>query len=471
MEISDLKNKKVLVLGLSVTGFAAAKFLCRAGAKCFLSDSKQLSKEDEDKVKSLEECGVQFQFGGHTKEFMMGADFCILSPSIPPDTAVLKELDRLNIPYFSDIELAYKIKPEGVKIIAVTGTNGKTTTTMLITHLLAQKFRAYQAGNVGVSPLDYLCPFSGSLGMNLESKVNALCTEVPEFLVIEASSYQLHYTKDFAPDMAVFCNLTPDHINWHGDIENYFYDKAKMFKNMGEEAHSILNFDDTRVKNLSSKAKRHYFMLNSFGGADDAYIKDGQIYYGNEAIISVDEVPIVGAHNLQNVMCGAIAAKAAGLDNDEIGDGIMSFRAPRHRCEFIIKKDGVSYYNDSKATNPEASNVAITAFEGKTVSLIAGGRDKNTPLDEFCRLVKERISKVVLIGEAAERFRNALSDAGYKDIEFAESLEDAILKAESGTFGKKPDVVLFSPACASFDMFKNYEARGDAFRDYVLSRA
>ncbi len=449
MEISDLKNKKILVLGLSVTGFAAVKFLLRCGANVYLSDSNELSNNDKEKVETLSNCGVCFEFGGHTKDFIQGAEFCVLSPSIPPEAEVLSLLEELKIPYFSDVELAYRLKPDNTKIIAITGTNGKTTTTMLISHILGQKYLAPEAGNVGVSPLDYL-------NVNVE----------PEYLVIEASSYQLHYTTDFAPDMAIFCNLTPDHINWHKDIENYFYDKAKMFSKMGENSHSILNYDDERVKAIESRAKKHYFMLEDNGSADDAYIKSGAIYYGDEKIIDVSDVPIVGAHNLQNVMCAVIAAKNAGLTKEEIKTGIMSFKAPKHRCEFILERYGISYYNDSKATNPEAANVAIGAFPGRKVALIAGGRDKNTSLDEFCILVKEKIETVILIGEAAERFNNALVAAGFYNIIFAQTLEEAIDKAE----GVKPDVVLFSPACASFDMFKNYEMRGEAFREYVLSK-
>ena len=186
----------------------------------------------------------------------------------------------------------------------------------------------------------------------------------------------------------------------------------------------------------------------------------------HEEIISKDEVPIVGSHNLQNVMCAIISAKISGLDNKLIKERIISFKAPNHRCELITTKNGISYYNDSKATNPEASIVAIGAFEGKKVALIAGGRDKNTSLAEFSKLIKEKIDKVILIGEAAERFNIALKEAGFNNIVFADTLECAIQKAEEGN----PDVVLFSPACASFDMFKNYEVRGDAFRSYVLSR-
>lgn len=481
MEISvnSLKNEKILVLGLSTTGFAAAKFLLRAGADCFLSDSKEYPKDpvEAQKAEILKNNGVKFEFGGHTEDFIKGSKFCILSPSIPPESDILALLDELNIPYFSDLELSYLLKPENAEIVTITGTNGKTTTTMLTSHILGQKFFAPAAGNVGVSPLDYLCfeNFIDNKELCAEQNKGDNTAKSPDFLVIEASSYQLHYTGAFSPDMAVFCNLTPDHINWHKNIENYFYDKAKMYDRMGENQHAILNLNDDAVKNIKTKAKIHFFALedkyeelqNIDGALDRAsYIKGGKVYYGNEEIINTDEVLIVGNHNLQNVMCAVISAKIAGLDNETIKKGIKTFKAPKHRCELIITKNGISYYNDSKATNPEASIVAIGAFDGKKVSLIAGGRDKNTSLDEFSKLIKEKIDKVVLIGEAAERFNDALKDAGFSNIVFADTLSDAIDKAEEGN----PDVVLFSPACASFDMFKNYEMRGDAFRDYVLSR-
>ena len=464
---SNLKGKKVLVLGLSTTGFAAAKFLLRAGADCFLSDSNKLSEENRAKAELLKKAGVKLEFEAHTEDFIKGAEFCILSPSIPPKSDILGLLDKLNIPYFSDIELAFKVKPEKTKIVAITGTNGKTTTTMLVSHILSQKFFAPAAGNVGVSPLDYLCPFVNSvIKADVAEEIKAASDVEPDCLVVEASSYQLHYAKDFAPNAAIFCNLTPDHISWHGGIEDYFNDKAKMYEKMGEKAHAILNFDDERVKNISTKATKHFFRLNSNGNADDSYIKDGKIYYGTDEIIDVKDVPIVGAHNLQNVMCAVIAARALGVSNDLIKAGIMSFKAPTHRCEFILELNGVSYYNDSKATNPEASNVAIGAFEGKRTVLIAGGRDKNTSLDEFCELIKKNIEKVVLIGEAAQRFEENLKKSGFCNIVFSKTLNEAIDEAER----EKPDVVLFSPACASFDMFKNYEVRGEAFRDYVLSK-
>ena len=291
LRIEDLKNKKILVLGLSTTGFAAAKFLLRAGADCFLSDSKDFPKDPDDikKAEFLKENGAKLEFKGHTEDFIKNAEFCILSPSIPPESEVLRLLDKLDVPYFSDLEIAYNFKPKTSKIVTITGTNGKTTTTMLTSYILGAKFTAPATGNVGVSPLDYLCPESfGASGIQT----------APDFLVIEASSYQLHYTNAFSPDMAVFCNLTPDHINWHKTIENYFLDKAKMYQRMDENQHAILNLNDNMVKNIKTDATIHFFaledkydeLLKTGQKAISAYIKDGKIFYGDEEIISKDEI-------------------------------------------------------------------------------------------------------------------------------------------------------------------------------------
>ena len=338
------------------------------------------------------------------------------------------------------------------KMLVITGTNGKTTTTLLMSHIFSQKFKAPSCGNVGTSPFDCL-------------------KENPDYLIAEASSYQLNYSKELAPQIAIFTNLTPDHLAWHEGLEGYFEAKASIFKRMGENSHAVLNFDDEKVKKLANdlKCNVHFFALDKSELANIAkncYIDNGAIYYGEEKIIDTKDVPIVGNHNLQNVMCCIIAAKIEGIDTKVISGGIKSFKAPAHRCELIRVLDDTAYYNDSKATNPEASIVAINSFEGKKVVLIAGGRDKNTSLDEFIKSVKNRISKVVLIGEATKRFMEELYNSGYTNIVHAQSLEEAIDLASLD----KPDAVLLSPACASFDMFKNYEERGEAFRRYVLSK-
>ena len=446
-------SEKVLVVGLSVTGSACAQYLSKS-YDVYLTDSKKESEQDKEMLDKLRSLGVNFEFGSHSEDFIKGAKFAIISPSIPQDADILKLLEKNSIEYFSDIEFVFREtkKSDKPQIYLVTGTNGKTTTTLLMSHILSEKFTAPACGNVGVSPVEHL-----------ESN--------SDFLVIEASSYQLNYSKQLAPKVAVFTNLTPDHLSWHGGLDGYFEAKASVFRRMGEDSHSILNFDDEMVRKLSNelKSKVHFFALNKAELADiqdNCYIDSDAIFYGEEKIIDVKDVPIVGNHNLQNVMCCVIAAKIAGLENDVIKNTVKSFKAPAHRCEFIRTLDDTAYYNDSKATNPEASIVAINSFEGKKVVLIAGGRDKNTSLDEFIKSIKDRISKVVLIGEASERFMNEIYASGYTNIVHAQSLEEAIDLASLD----KPDVVLLSPACASFDMFKNYEERGEAFRRYVLSK-
>ncbi len=446
-------KKKVLVIGFSVTGIAAAKYLS-SDYNVYLSEGKAKNEEDCSRISELEALGVKIEFGNHSDEFINDAQFAIISPSIPQDSEILSRLSAKNIEYFSDIEYAYRLtknlnKP---KIIVVTGTNGKTTTTLLMSYIFSQVFHAPSCGNVGTSPFEYL----------LSS---------PDYLIAEASSYQLNYSKELAPEIAVFTNFTPDHLAWHGGLEGYFDAKASVFKRMKTGSDAILNFDDEKVRKLSSElcCNIHYFALDksSLPSLDEnCYIDNDAIYYGNERIIELKDVPIVGNHNLQNVMCCIIAAKIENIKTEIISDAIKSFKAPPHRCELVRILDDTAYYNDSKATNPEASIVAINSFKGKKVVLIAGGRDKNTSLEEFIESVKECISKVVLIGEATQRFMNELYLSGYTNIVHAQSLEEAIDLASLD----KPDVVLLSPACASFDMFKNYEERGEAFKRYVLSK-
>ena len=444
---------KVLIVGFSVTGVAAARYLS-SFCNVYLTESAQKKDEDSKDIIELEKSGVKLEFGAHSDEFIKGAKFAIISPSIPRDAQILKELEKNNVEYFSDIEYIFRYIKDKAKpqMVVVTGTNGKTTTTLLMSHIFSEKYIAPYCGNVGTSPFDCL-------------------NNNPDYLIVEASSYQLNYSKELAPKIAVFCNLTPDHLAWHGGIDGYFEAKAAIFKRMDKNSHAILNFDDERVKNLAEKlnCNTHFFALEKSELPcieGNCYIENNAIYYGAEKIIDTKDVPIVGNHNLQNVMGCIIAAKVENIDNKTIVSAIESFKAPAHRCEFIRMLDETAYYNDSKATNPEAAIVAINSFKGKKTVLIAGGRDKNTSLKEFIELVKQRISKVVLIGEATDRFTDELYSSGYTNIVHAQSLEEAIDLASLD----KPDVVLLSPACASFDMFKNYEERGEGCRGYVLSK-
>lgn len=445
--MDNTSNKKILILGFSTTGIACAKYFAKKNAQVFISEYESQKDKDEALINELNTLGIKIEFGGHNDAFIENSDFCILSPSIPTDAPILKKLDEKNISYMSDIE--YISKDENEKIILITGTNGKTTTTALTSHILSKKFNAPYCGNIGISPIEYK-------DKNID------------YYVIEASSFQLNYSPDCAPYIGIFCNLTPDHILWHKTIENYFEAKAKPFRNMNENCHAILNYDDEMVKKLGNeiKAKVYYFSLSKQNIENCIYLENDEIIFNNEKIININELQIVGNHNIQNAMCAILASKITGLDNQTIKMALKSFKAIEHRLEFIRTIEDTDYYNDSKATNPEASIVAINSFTDKKVVLIAGGRDKKTTLKDFTKAVKERISKVILIGEATKRFRDELLQNGYMNIVNSKTLEEAIDIASLD----KPDVVLLSPACASFDMFESYEKRGDAFKNYVLSK-
>ena len=445
--MNNLENKKILILGFSTTGVACAKYFAKQKANVFISEFCELKEKNVTLASEIESLGVNLEFNGHSDEFINNTDFCILSPSIPTDAPALTELKKRNIPYFSDIE--YISKQDNKKLILITGTNGKTTTTALTSHILSKKYNSPYCGNIGISPIEYK-----------DKNV--------DYYVVEASSYQLNYSPTCMPKIGIFTNLTPDHILWHKTIENYFEAKAKPFRNMDESCFAILNYDDSMTKKLGEeiKAQVYYFSLQKQNIPNCIYLENDEIIFYDEKIININDLQIVGPHNIQNAMCAILAAKIVGLDNKTIKEALKSFKAIEHRLEFIRTIEDTDYYNDSKATNPEASIVAINSFKDKKVVLIAGGRDKKTTLKDFIIAIKERISKVILIGEATERFRDELSKNDYINIVNSKTLEEAIDIASLD----KPDVVLLSPACASFDMFESYEKRGEAFRNYVLSK-
>lgn len=443
----ELLNKKVLILGYSLTAKKSVDFFINKGAKVYISEFSEEPVNQKNEIEDLRKLGVNFEFGGHTDEFINNADICIISPSIKDSAPVLS---KIKCPIKSDLEFCGVDLNYQDKMVLITGTNGKTTTTMLTSFVLSEKYNAPYVGNVGVPPL------------------YELNNKNPDYLVVEASSYQLHYSKNLFPKIAILCNITPDHISWHNGMEGYIKDKTDILKRMDKDSFVVLNYDDSYTKSFVDeiKANVYYFSLKKIDYENLCYIDNGAIYFKDEKIINLDEINLAGNHNYQNVMCSIISAKLIGMDNETIKIAIKKFKAPAHRLEFISTIDGVSYYNDSKATNPEASNVAITAFPNKKVTLIAGGRDKNTSLDEFVLLIKKNIEKVVLIGEATERFKTALMNIGFNNIVEEKTLNEAIDEAEK----EKPDVVLFSPACASFDMFDNFEVRGECFREYVLQK-
>ncbi len=434
-------TEKVLILGLSKSGISAAEWAVKHGYNVFITEGKSPKEEYISKIDELKSKGIKIETGGHSDKFIEGTSFAVTSPGIPPKSEIFQKLKSKNIPIISEIEFAYR--NTDIPFIVITGTNGKTTTTALVSHILSKNFSAPVCGNIGVPP-------------------TSLIDEKHDFLVCEVSSYQAEMTSDFKAKIACWTNFTPDHIDWHGGLENYFKAKAKLFTGKQAPEYSVLNAEDSRLKEFAKECKNVVF----FDSPNGAYVKDGKIFYKGEEIVKLSECKLLGHHNYQNIMCGVIIAKLLGMKTEDIKEQIISFMPPEHRLEKVREMDGITFYNDSKATNPEASIVAIDSFNNVDVALILGGRDKNTDLTEMCKSINKHIHTVLLIGEATERFEENLKKNGFNNIIKEDTMENAIDKAIS----LKPNVVLLSPACASFDMFKSYEHRGDVFKEYVLSK-
>lgn len=445
----ELNNKNVLILGLSKSGVAAAKAAQKRGARVFISEGRSAKPEFEPIVKSLEALGVKIETEGHSDKFLDSAELVITSPGIPPHSEVIQKLKARGVEIISEVELAWRLTKTPFAVI--TGTNGKTTTTALTAHIVKSQLKAEACGNIGLPPCDLL-----------EKDI--------DWLILEASSYQLETSNTFRPKIAVFTNFTPDHIDWHQGLENYFKAKAKIFAGEQGADFAILNAQDKKLVELASKCNGKVFFFDGEIGENCTFIRNEEFIYKEngveEKILKLSECPIIGQHNYQNVMCAIIASKIIGITNKNIRERIMEFKAPEHRLEKCGELNGITFYNDSKATNPEAAIVAIESFNNCNVALIAGGRDKNTDLKEFCNSIKNHIKTVILIGEAAQRFETNLRSNGFDNIINEGTFTGAIDKAIS----LKPDVVLLSPACASFDMFSSYEERGKVFKDYVRSK-
>ena len=442
-------DKKVLIMGFSMSGKSAAKYLARHGADVFITENREQKEEDLKDIQELEGLGIKIEFGGNSDEFLNDSYMAIVSPSVPKESELYKKVQKKNIQIISEIELAYK--ETGRPFIGITGTNGKTTVTALTSHILSSEYKAPECGNIGVPP-------------------TSLLDNDVDYFVCELSSFQMEHTNAFKAQIACWTNFTPDHITWHGTLENYFDAKAKLFRNPTASAFAVLNGADEKLLEFSKTVGGTVFLFDKEVDDNCCYIKDESIFYKRngkeEFIIKLADCPLIGHHNYQNIMCSVIMAKIIGISNEHIQERIKDFVVPEHRLEKVREYNGITFYNDSKATNPEASIVAINSFNNTDVALIAGGRDKLTTLDEFCESVKQHIKTVILIGEATERFEEALKKSGFDNILRADSMESAIDKA----IELKPNNVLLSPACASFDMFKGYEERGTVFKNYVLSK-
>ena len=446
----DLKNKRVLVVGLGKSGIAAALFLRDKGARVTVSDSRS-AKELESHIPELLDAGVMVETGGHGILTFRRQDLIVVSPGVPYDTPELAQSRALGIPIVGELELASRFL-QG-QITAVTGSNGKTTTTSLIGKIFADSGRdTLVGGNIG-TPVIELIERSSVGTMN----------------VLEVSSFQLETVEEFEPHIAVILNITPDHLDRHGSFENYAAMKTRITEKQTAADFLVLNGEDKPTQMIAGKTKAQVFWFSS-----RRPIKQGAFVHGEsivfvakeggptEPVMPVSEIPLKGAHNVENVLAAVCAARLCGVEAAQIREAVRSFSAVEHRLEFVAEVGGVAYYNDSKATNVDATKKALEAFPGG-VHLILGGKDKESDYTELADLIRERVKTVATIGSAAEKIERHL--AGVTKIISAGTLAEAVrMISESATAG---DVVLLAPACSSFDQFENYEHRGRTFKEIV----
>lgn len=449
----DFANKSVLVIGAGISGFAAAKIAKKFGAAVILSDAKAEAdlKFDFGEIRAA---GIDLRFGAQGEDLLEGVDLIIVSPAVPLRIPVLQAALRKNIPVISEVELAYDLAES--PICAVTGTNGKTTTVTLLGLLLET---AYEKVGVG-----------GNIGVAL-SEV-ALEVGAGGCIAAEISSYQMEATHNFKPHVSAILNVTPDHLKRHGTMDNYQAAKEKIFAQETAADFLVLNYDDERVRGIKARAKCQVFYFSRKKILDEGAYLDGdtlKISRGGKVydLCTVDELGIKGGHNVENALAAALMAFLAGAKADKIAAVLKKFTGVEHRIEFVREIGGVKFYNDSKATNTDSAIKALETFAGHIV-LIAGGDDKLTDLTDFLNLVNERVDWLILVGDAAARFKaeavknnfpaDKILDAGY-------SMDKAVALAKS--IAKPPEIVLLSPACASFDMYDNFEERGRDFKRIV----
>jgi UDP-N-acetylmuramoylalanine--D-glutamate ligase len=443
-----LPNGPFLVVGLARSGAAIASALADRGETVLGVDSGT-----PDDAAGLGQAGVEVSLGVDGTRQLDRARTLVKSPGVPQDAPIVQAAREKEIEVTGELELAWRLIPNA--FCAVTGTNGKTTTTELIGHL-------YRTAGRPVA-------VAGNVGTPLASLVGAVDPDAT--VVCEASSFQLEDTSYFAPECGVFINLAPDHLDRHGTLENYLAAKLRIFANQGNDDFAVYNgqTEELQGRDLGGCARLVRFCPTEEPAADpdcELVLRGGVIFAADEPLIRADELRLLGAHNVENAMAAAAAALASGLPRDAVAEGLLSFRGVRHRLERIRERQGVLYVNDSKATNVASALAGIRAFDGG-VRLIAGGRPKQESFAPLAEAVKDRCVACYLIGEAAERLAAELAPAAEAGVQIAQcdNLERAIERA--ATEAKPGEVVLLSPACASFDAFRDFEERGDRFRELV----
>jgi UDP-N-acetylmuramoylalanine--D-glutamate ligase len=443
----DVKGKRVLVVGLGKSGVASALFLAERGARVAVSDAKSPEQLREE-IPVLLDHGISVETGQHNERTFRDQDLIVVSPGVPFDVPQLVQARARGVPVIGEVELAARFLKG--HIVAITGSNGKTTTTTLAGEiLLAGGRKTLVGGNIGTPAITFV-------DQSTEDT----------WVVLEISSFQLETVETFHPHIAVVLNITPDHLDRHHTFENYAAAKARIFENQTAADFVVLNADNEPCAELEAKAKppaRWFSRLNEVGSG--AFVREEQIIWRDEKseleIMPVSEISLKGAHNVENVLAAVCVGMLAGIEPGQIRGAIAAFKAVEHRLEYVATVRGVEYYNDSKATNVDATIKALESFPGR-IHLILGGKDKGSDYSVLNSLLKERVKRVYTIGAAAAKIE---AQASGTEIVSAGTLEVAVRRAsESASAG---DVVLLAPACASFDQFDSYEQRGRVFKDLV----
>ena len=451
----DLTDKKVVVVGTGVSGMGAVKLLSETSADITLYDGNDKADRDEILKKIPDNCDLRLIIGEMPDEVVKETDLLVISPGVPIDSDIVKLFEKENVPVWGEIELAYNF--EKGTVFAITGTNGKTTTTTLVGEIMKKyKNQTFVVGNIGNS---------------YTSEV--LKTTKDSYTVAEISSFQLETIREFAPKGSAILNITPDHLNRHYTMENYAAVKESITKNqwkVREDDYCVLNYDDKVLREFGKTIKNPVYFSRKEKPSKGAYL-DGRIirYFDGKddyEVMSVDDMHLFGNHNYENVMAAIAMTIEAGVPLNIIINVIKDFMGVEHRIEYVRDKNGVRYYNDSKGTNPDSSIKALEAMSRPTI-LIAGGYDKHSEFDEFIEAFDNKVKLMVLLGQTADKIEETAVRHGFTNIIKTDSLEKAVkICAENAVSG---DVVLLSPACASWGMFKNYEERGKLFKEYVNS--
>lgn len=451
-EMIDLKNKKVLVVGTGISGIGSAALLEEQGALPVLYDSNENAQQEEIRKKLAAGSKAQIKTGKFQKEILENLALAVLSPGVPTDVDFVLKIKEKNIPVWGEVELAYNYGSG--RVLAITGTNGKTTTTSLVGQIMQEYYESvYIVGNIGT-------PYTQEAPKMREDTVS----------VCEISSFQLETIDRFHPQVSAILNITPDHLNRHHTMENYVKAKENVTLNQTAEDTCVLNYENEYTKDFGTRCPAKVIYFSSARKLEEGIYLDGEDIYLAEngkttKLMNVrTDMNLVGVCNIENVMAAIAVSKSAGVPMENILQTIKHFVAVEHRIEYVATKNGVAYYNDSKATNTDAAIQGIKAMDRPTV-LIGGGYDKGSEYDDWIQCFDGKVKKLVLIGQTKEKIAECAKKYGIEDFVFAETFEEAfdrcVEAAEPG------DAVLLSPACASWGMFPNYEVRGKIFKEMV----